>query len=339
MSVESPQPAPASKRIRYLDSCRGLVIILMVAGHYKPIQSPEIWKVANELIHTFRMPSLFFLSGYLFFVELTRNREAGMAALVKKKAARLLIPCLTIAAAYIVVKLILPFFMRIDAPLTEDTLLNIIRDPVRSHMPIIWFLQALFIVFTLFLFFHLKLGLSPIVIYVLSIFPTFFQFPQYFSFDGAIKFMQFFILGYLVNQHSLDKRINRKYLFIAVPIFAVNAVFLIANHGSAILNLIAGYSGLVSMFFIAMLLSQSNHWLPRLIEKAGTHSMGIYILHPYIIGAVAVLCYRVYSLPANMFFLGLATAVLLGVVISALIEEYILRRYSFTRKYVLGLSR
>lgn len=340
MKGDAPSSGPGSRRIRYLDFCRGLTIILMVAGHYMPAQAPETWKTINVLFHALRMPTFYFLSGYLFFIELTRNRDAAIGPLIKKKAARLLIPCVCIGAVYIAIKLILPHFMPIGDPLTKDTLLNFVRHPVKSFVPVIWFLQALFIIFVLFLLLRVKLGVDPHLIFAVCVVLTYFDYPLYFAFDGAVKNMQFFVLGYLVNLHLLDKRIDRKFLFAAVPIFAVNAFFFVANPGSVTLKLIAAYSGLVSLVFVAMLLSKSNRLIPRLIEQAGILSMGIYIMHPYIVGAMAVLFYRgEHKLPPNLFVLGLAAAVLLAVVTSACVEKYILRRHALTRKLILGMSR
>ena len=45
---------------------KGLAIVLVVVGHFYPVQSPEYWTVMHQVIYAFHMPVFFLLSGYLY---------------------------------------------------------------------------------------------------------------------------------------------------------------------------------------------------------------------------------------------------------------------------------
>ena len=168
-------------RIRYLDYCKGIAIILVVAGHYIPAESPESWKTIRGIIYTFHMPVFFFVSGYFFAGE----PDLGLADLLKRKAARLLIPFATIAAVFLLMKLPASLFVDLEHGLSARAVLNALIDPVNSYVPLIWFMQALFIMFALFAALRSVCGVPPAVIFALFVVLSFFKPSAYFSLDSV----------------------------------------------------------------------------------------------------------------------------------------------------------
>lgn len=78
------------KRLLYLDSLKGLLIILVIIGHAVQFTIPEYEKnFIFRFIYSFHMPLFFFISGFL------ANRGKYDSDVVKKRAYQLLIPFVT----------------------------------------------------------------------------------------------------------------------------------------------------------------------------------------------------------------------------------------------------
>ena len=90
------------KKIVSIDIARAIGIILVVAGHYFPDNSPHWYVSTREWIYTFHMPLFMFISGYVY--ELARREETYLNFL-GRKAKRLLIPYLIVSAVIISIKL------------------------------------------------------------------------------------------------------------------------------------------------------------------------------------------------------------------------------------------
>ncbi|MDR1744289.1 MAG: acyltransferase family protein, partial [Planctomycetota bacterium] len=181
-----------------MDYCKGIAIILVVAGHYFPAESPEAWKTIRAIIYTFHMPLFFFASGFFFAGE----PERGIAELLAKKAARLLIPFATIALVFLLMKLPASLFFDLEHGLNARAVLNAVLDPVRSHVPLLWFMQALFIMFALFAVLRGVCGIPPPIIFALFAVLSFLKPPAYFSLDSVFRHMQFFCFGYLARRYA-----------------------------------------------------------------------------------------------------------------------------------------
>ncbi len=324
-------------RIRHLDYCKGIAIILVVAGHYFPPESPEAWKAIRGIIYTFHMPVFFFVSGYFFLGEMRRG--SGLTATLKKKAVRLLIPFASIALIFLLIKFAASLVVKLEHGLEAGTVWNAIIDPVNSYVPLIWFMQALFIMFMLFTLLNGLCRLPPPMIFAVSVCLSFLPSPAYFSIDQVFANMQFFCFGYLVNQYAPALGEYPGRLAAALPLFLINAYWLLHNPDHALARLFSAYLGILSVLCLSGIMSGSKHRIFAGIEKAGLYSMGIYLLHPFFESVIRILYYQVFKLPPAYFWFGFIAGIIAGIVPSAILEACFLRRNSFTRKYLLGLGR
>jgi fucose 4-O-acetylase-like acetyltransferase len=53
-------------KLEWVLIAKGLGIVLVVAGHFWPADSPAYWTEVRRVIYTFHMPLFFFLSGWLY---------------------------------------------------------------------------------------------------------------------------------------------------------------------------------------------------------------------------------------------------------------------------------
>ena len=74
-------------RIEWIDYSKGILIILVIAGHAIPEFDLHLDYLAH-FIYSFHMPAFFILSGYLF----RYKKDINTVEFAKKKAKQLLIP-------------------------------------------------------------------------------------------------------------------------------------------------------------------------------------------------------------------------------------------------------
>lgn len=116
------------KRLVWLDTARGIAVLLVVYGHLFPY--PHI---VPQWIHSFHMPLFFLLSGILFFVKKEDSLEPKFFFLKKLKG--ILFPYFTISFANV-----------IFVAIRHRDFVQVLLDTIRFEGNLtLWFLPALFI--------------------------------------------------------------------------------------------------------------------------------------------------------------------------------------------------
>lgn len=118
------------QRERYIDSAKGIGIILVVFAHMILINELESLTFLTRYIYSFHMPLFFVISGYCFGLK-KRDTEISLFAEIKKVFLRLLVPYLVWSLIYMYIGGQLTTFERIKATIT-----------LRGIAPL-WFLGAL----------------------------------------------------------------------------------------------------------------------------------------------------------------------------------------------------
>ena len=89
-----------NKRIEWIDSARGIAILLVVIGHvlggytgnYGLPQYQRIINLLVDIIYSFHMPLFFMISGYVFGLKKYNWSKSNYVVFVKYKAKTLLVP-------------------------------------------------------------------------------------------------------------------------------------------------------------------------------------------------------------------------------------------------------
>ena len=139
------QTGKKKKIIHTVILAKGIAIILVVIGHYFPENSPDYWIHVRDFIYLFHMPLFFILSGYLFQFSSINNINL-FPGLIIKKIKRLIVPFLTVAAIFILVKIIIGSFLSLQHPVTLSSIRQLFINPSHSFAPLLWFLYTLFFI-------------------------------------------------------------------------------------------------------------------------------------------------------------------------------------------------
>ena len=240
----------------WIDSARGLVIVLMLIGHSDPPL------VVKKMIHGFHIPFFFILSGYLFDYQKWSN--LGFKELLKDRVRKYLLPYFVLSSVNLIINLPVEI-LRSDTSLNQilKTTLNHIfwtfwgyRTAVTSpNCTPLWFLTALFLS-TLFLYFLLKISNSrkSFLICVIAVFMcaicTFLNVPTHaipWHLEVSFVGMSFMLIGYKLRECKAFEKQNIS-LLIATPLLIIGIYAVYSN--STIIDLNTRHISNVILLFV-----------------------------------------------------------------------------------------
>ena len=327
-------------QIRTITIAKGIGIILVVIGHYYPNQCPLYWELIRKFIYGFHMPLFLMLSGYLF--SKYHDTQKLNLSFLKKKFTRLIIPFISIAIIAFVIKYFVGQFYTLRHPVSVNSFLSIFITSKGTYFPLLWFLYSLFIIFMIYPIFNLVLR-SKYLIFFVSILLLFINWPRYFYLNHVFVSFPFFCFGALFpRQVDFDTLENKKLIYLLL----VGIVLLIFTYFFAmpfiedllyikVTKLIIGISGSLTVISLAAILNKGLN-LNYFLYFIGFYSMSIYLLHTIFSSSVSIINYQI--LKTNYFIIPALFGIMIGILLPLLLEIHVLRKYHFTRKFILGLS-
>ena len=276
--------ADASNRLDWVDTSKGIGIILVILGH--------IWLsgLGQKYISSFHMPLFFLLSGYVFSFEKYRDVKHFLGSKVK----RILIPYAWFSLITYVYWVL--FERRVSGNMTSpvSTFINIVlcpgTDKYLPHNPALWFLPCLFVVEVMFYFIaknrkheylSIILLLISIVGYIIARYAPG-NFPW--SINVALAGVVFYGIGFVIKSNRKCLNCSNRIIHIAV-LTAVTVGLFIAMKNTRVLMAACVYGDYFYFYSAALMniigiialsfLLRKNKWLVYL----GRHSLTIYALH------------------------------------------------------------
>lgn len=272
-------------RVKWLDSARGIGILLVVLGH--------IWLsgFGEKYIYSFHMPLFFLLAGYVY----NADHYSHIKTFVIHKGRTLLIPYLSFS--FITYAFWLLIERRVNPspidPLTA--FLNIFRsqgaDDYLPHNPVLWFLTCLFVI-QIFFYFLAKLKRTSLILpfLVLSSWAGYWLSQHisstwFWSSDVAFTGLVFYGLGYILKTQPSLQRLMQSRLFYLAGIILIPA-WLWSATSNRFISLAYNVLGNYTFFYIAALTGSLLIILlakactrSRILQYLGKNSMIILSLH------------------------------------------------------------
>ncbi|WP_404284519.1 acyltransferase family protein [Exiguobacterium aurantiacum] len=272
-----------NNRLEWLDSLKGLGIILVVWGHLNVPLGVE------TMIYSFHMPMFFFISGYLF-----NSRRTSIGSLAKRKAATLLIPYVFFATISLPFGLLLDFRSG-DFDISRS-IMNFfyLNGSVGWNSPI-WFLIVLFIIeIAYFRIYNSRLSTSLIIvtIFLVGFFFAFSGFEYPLGMHIVSYGVVFYAVGNLVKNTSLLEKIGEKSkIYTMCSLFVLgllNVLFgiVLNTRVSVYHNVVGNYiyfylSALAGILFMFILFSK----LPalKILQFLGSNTLLILATHYFVL--------------------------------------------------------
>lgn len=226
-------------RIKYIDTAKGVLIILMLVGH--------IWNsgVIHDFIYTFHMPAFFIISGMLFCYSSSLKKTLGKVVIAKVKA--LLIPYFFFESFAIVLQILqYGMMMNIKGYIYEMLSLHLFNGPL-------WFLWVMFFSEILFFIWHKMCGeykstVGYICVVVLVIILQFLpKYQAYINITTTIMAFFFLLVGYLFynffNQQSVLLEIVALLLTVGISLVNKGVGMPDYQNGNKVLYIIGAFAG------------------------------------------------------------------------------------------------
>ena len=337
-------------RIGYIDALRGLAMILVVYFHIAAYGFGSYEIGYNDIIERFRMPTFFFISGWLFYKAGRIWDRQTITGMIHKKFMVQIIPTAVFLLLY----------------LTMFNLLDI--SSFGSDKKGYWFTFVLFEYFVIYILAEALLNRRDsaigemrvfVIMFLLSI--TAFYYAKYYTRHatelgtwkdilGFLSFVKirhiiFFWFGTFVRRHfDLFIRLtnNRYVTAILIVLFTaiiVWPVVLSINGVEYIAYLIAGLSGTVVCFTFFRIHEQhfsQETWCGRGLQLIGRRTLDIYLIHYFVLPYDLVSPNIWLQYHHNTLFVPMALILALWVVIISLVISSLLRVSPLLAKYLFG---
>ena len=339
-------------RIGYIDALRGLAMILVVYFHIAAYGFGSYEFGYNDIIERFRMPTFFFISGWLFYKGGRIWDRRTITGMIRKKFMVQIIPTIIFMLLYLVM------FDLLDV------------SSFGSDKKGYWFTIVLFEYFILYilaeaLFNQLDStkGEMRVLAVMLILSVGAFYYAKYYTRYAAelgtwkdilgflsfvkIRHIIFFWFGTFVRRHFdqfirlTDNRYVTATLIILFAAIIVWPVLLSTLSIEYITYLIAGISGTVICFTFFRMHEQHfsrETWYGRCLQLIGRRTLDIYLIHYFILPYDLVQPDVWLQYHHNTLFVPLALTLALWVVIVSLLISYIFRVSPFLAKYLFGIK-
>lgn len=337
------------ERLVWVDTAKGIGIILVVLGHF------YMGEAGYKFINSFHMPLFFFLSGFLF----NEAKYATGTQLIKARSRTLLLPYLSFSVVTYAYWLVIGRHIYSSGFNPLRAFLNIFLSPggdgYLAHNPPLWFLPCLFLTTLVFYYmakifnsnFHLLLVLmaSSLVGFGLSLT---FKSNWPWSLDVVFTSVVFFGIGYLISRQFLEREYftGRNNILIGLVVAAglLGLVYTIAQPNSTILMASNQYGNYFLFYVAAWLGIGAILILARVWEKSailsylGLNSLIIFGLHfplrLIVMKLTSMVCHiEIDAIRASLWWSSLETILVLLILVPLI---YLTNKYLF---FFIGKSK
>ena len=337
-------------RIGYLDALRGMAMILVVYFHIAAYGFGSYELGYNDIIERFRMPTFFFISGWLFYKAGRIWNGQAIINTIRKKFMIQIIPTV--------------FFMLLY--LTMFNLLDI--GSFGSDKKGYWFTFVLFEYFVIYILGEAILnrkdtlrGEIRVLFLILMISITAFYYAKYYTryavelgiwkdILGFLSFVKirhiiFFWFGTFVRRHfeKFVQLTNNPYVTaIMIGVFTaiiVWPILLLTQGIEYIAYVLAGISGTVICFTFFRIHEKhfsNNTWYGRCLQLIGRRTLDIYLIHYFVLPYNLVQPNVWLQSHHNTLFVPIALILSLWIVAISLLISNILRISPLLSKYLFG---
>jgi fucose 4-O-acetylase-like acetyltransferase len=341
---------PKANRIEYIDALRGMAMILVVYFHIAAYGFGSYELGYNDIIERFRMPTFFFISGWLFYKGGRIWNRQNITGMIRKKFIVQIVPTVVFMLLY----------------LTMFNLLDI--SSFGSDKKGYWFTYVLFEYFVIYILAEalfnrqnstkgemrvlaLMLILSICAFYYAKFYTRYTielgvwkDILGFFSFV-KIRHIFFFWMGTFVRRHfdQFIRLTNNRYITaILIVLFTAIIIWpavLSINGLEYIAYLVAGISGTIicfTFFRIHERYFSQETWYGRGLQLIGRRTLDIYLTHYFVLPYDLVPPYPRTLVPPDILFVPMALILALWVVIISLLISSIFRVCPLLAKYLFG---
>ena len=337
-------------RIGYIDALRGMAMILVVYFHIAAYGFGSYEIGYNDIIERFRMPTFFFISGWLFYkAGRIWNREA-ITGMIRKKFMVQIVPTAVFMLLYLMMFSLMDvssfgsdkkgywftfvLFEYFVIYIMAESLFNR-QDSTQGEMRVL----IVMLIFSICAFYYAKYYIHYAV--ELGVWKDLLGF---FSFV-KIRHIIFFWIGTFVRRHfdQFIQLTNNRYITaILIGLFTAIIVWptvLSISGVEYIAYLVAGVSGTVICFTFFRIHAQhfsQETWYGRSLQLIGRRTLDIYLIHYFVLPYNLVQFDAWLQYQHDTLFVPMALILAFWVILVSLLISSLLRVSPLLAKYLFG---
>ncbi|MDR1652590.1 MAG: acyltransferase [Prevotellaceae bacterium] len=333
---------------------RVFAILVVVAGHamiiydaewstFTPARQSAFFGYLKMYINVFQMPLFIFVSGYVFaYINQMRDLQKFTPFIIGKFR-RLIIPLFFVFLLFVLpIRELIQYAEYQDKSIIKILLDNFVLGKNSSHL---WFLPTLFLIFILYYFFvfitknlkkNIKLTVELLFFVILfGVSMRYTQIPTFLYLNNVAWLAVFFMLGYLVREHSrsgfLRKNANILLAVFGILQFLGIAAALIHFREIALIDYVPAaavrrFSAICSVMFFYVLWTkidekQIEFSKNKFVKYIDSESYQIYLFHSPLMYIVWYFLADKNIAPILLFLLNFAAGLCGALLISFLIQK------------------
>jgi len=313
----------------YIETLRGIAIILMVAGHVIGDDKDAGMKVSDNsgfryfyyIFEYLRMPLFTVISGYVYSMRPLLDRDK-LAYFINKKFKRLMIPFLFCSTLFFLVQYFTP------GTNMNKNLTDIWKIYFFSYAHF-WFIQSIFLIFIIAAFIEVSGLLSSITNWILLMFICFLPFlsgvsVDFFSITKTLYLLPYFILGiglYRFRDTVFKQKAGQIALISVFVISFITQQVLFFVDQNIDLIFIRLLRSVVAVSGITCLISLKFSCAP--LQRLGYYSFMIYLYHVFATASVRILSMRLgFDNDVLVFSLSLVAGLLFPIILYNIVGSF-----------------
>lgn len=318
------------KRLKDLDICIGIAIILVVYGHlFFNVRDLDWFVNSRKLIYNFHMPLFMFFSGFLMnYTYRPVNTIEEYVVFLMKKLKKFLPPYLLFSVVFLAFDYL---FYRVSMAELKDLVISTFIYPSEGSAGFLWYVYVLFEFYMVLplLMLIAKKHLFKLLLFTIVL--QFIQVPKLFGLYFFASYFFFIVLGIVVTKHlELYYKYLSKFGLFFVAQFVIVLTVVAAGYVQ-LPKVIMGLSSIPAIHYISIKLLDFK-WSDKLMF-IGQYSFYIYLMNSLIMGALFLFFTKV--LKINNLELISPVLMVSGVYIPMLIYRKIIRKIPILNRIIL----
>lgn len=315
-------------RINYLDSAKGIGIILVCLGHAitnaeAPIDSD--YSILLQFISQFHMPLFFLLGGMVFNDKYVDTPiKSGW-----KKFKSYYIPFVVYNMIFVLLHNVMYemhiFTDKYDMKMFIKTTINVLTMHIQEICGAMWFLRCLLTIVLLFIGIRFISGkvmhgryqeqITAVIIIALAVLSQLSICPTFFKINLAFYNMIFYYLGYLIRKYDFSSIINKyKWVFLLLGLtlnicVALRFTYAIGGYHDGYIYILRFVVQVMGSIMILALVQWKTVANSKLLIMLGRKSLDIMALHFVCFKIVSLIIIKIYNLEMT----NMSTLVVFGI--------------------------
>lgn len=320
-------------RVFELDIMKGILILLMIIGHFKINES------LRGIVYSIHMPAFILMSGYFY-------RNINLKIQIKKDAKRLLIPYIVFCVVYMVlnVKDLKGVFSKSIQLILGISYSKNIFESIKSVGPV-YFILLLFCLkliynITAHIFEGKNLHIAILTLSILGFILGKNGWWLPWSLDIALYALVFYHIGFLINQYKILERVKKNptlyfplSLIWAYMIYEGSMEIAIRNYGDYLIVVMGAVAGYLLLYSLCSYIINARIFviLKMCLISIGQSTMWILIIHTVFNGLII----RILSMKFNPNYIySMVGACIIEVIVGVLINKIHTYSYELIYKYL-----